>query len=246
MSGRSLRMIGLGALLVAATIGGIGRGGRVAAQDATPVPSGSPAVVTVLGHGAATVTPDIATVTIGVQVTKPTLPEAQSEATAQMTAVLEAIKAAGIDEKDIQTAYYSVNVLQNYDNTGNPTEVIGYQVSNQVNVVVRDLDKVGQLLEDVVAAGANSIYGITFGVSDPSDAQSQARADAVADAKKRAEELAKAAGLSLGRVLSISEGISQPIPYYDSGQFAGGKAGAPVQFGTTEVTVDVQVTYELV
>ncbi|HKG26608.1 MAG TPA: SIMPL domain-containing protein [Thermomicrobiales bacterium] len=218
----------------------------MAAQDATPVPSGSPAVVTVLGHGAATVTPDIATVTIGVQVTKPTLPEAQSEATAQMTAVLEAIKAAGIDEKDIQTAYYSVNVLQNYDNTGNPTEVIGYQVSNQVNVVVRDLDKVGQLLEDVVAAGANSIYGITFGVSDPSDAQSQARADAVADAKKRAEELAKAAGLSLGRVLSISEGISQPIPYYDSGQFAGGKAGAPVQFGTTEVTVDVQVTYELV
>jgi uncharacterized protein YggE len=246
MSGQSLRMMGLGALLVAATIGGIGRGARVAAQDATPVASGSPAVVTVLGHGAATVTPDIATVTIGVQVTKPTLPEAQSEATDQMTAVLEAIKAAGIDEKDIQTAYYSVNVLQNYDNTGNPTEVIGYQVSNQVNVIVRDLDKVGQLLEDVVAAGANSIYGITFGVSDPSEAQSQARAAAVADAKKRAEELAQAAGLSLGRVLSISEGISQPIPYYDSGQFAGGKAGAPVQVGTTEVTVDVQVTYELV
>jgi uncharacterized protein YggE len=246
MSGQALRMMGLGALLVAATIGGIGREGRVAAQDATPVPSGSPAVVTVLGHGSVTLTPDIATVTIGVQVTKPTLPEAQSEATAQMTAVLEAIKAAGIDEKDIQTAYYSVNVLQNYDNTGTPTDVIGYQVSNQVNVIVRDIDKVGQLLEDVVAAGANSIYGITFGVSDPSDAQSQARAAAVADAKKRAEELAQAAGLSLGRVLSISEGVSQPIPYYDSGQFAGGKAGAPVQFGTTEVTVDVQVTYELV
>lgn len=245
MTGRWVRILGVGGLMVAVVAAGTGSGGRVAAQDATPV-AGSPAIVTVLGHGSVTVTPDTASVTIGVQITKPTLPEAQEEATTQMTAVLDAIKAAGIDEKDIQTAYYSVNVLQNYDNNGNPTEVTGYQVANQVNVLVRDLDKVGQLLEDVVAAGANSIYGITFGVADPSDAQSQARAAAVADAKKRADELAQAAGLTLGRVLSISEGGSQSIPYYDGAQFAAGKGGAPVQFGTTDIAVDVQVTYELV
>jgi len=191
--------------------------------------------------------PDIAMVTIGIQISKPTLPEAQSEATTQMTAIIDAIKAAGISENDIQTSNYSVNVLSNYDNTGTPTEVIGYQVANQVNVTVRDLDKVSTLLEDVVAAGANTIYGITFGIEDPSDAQSQARAAAVADAKKRAEELAQAAGHTLGRVLSITEGIAQGIPYYDGAQFATGKGGgAPVQFGSTEVSVDVQVTYELV
>jgi uncharacterized protein YggE len=224
---------------------GTGPGGRVAAQDATPTTGTTPAVVTVLGHGSVTVTPDIAMVTVGVTVAKPTLPEAQSEATTQMTAILEAIKAAGVSEDDIQTAFYSVNVLSNFDNMGNPTEVIGYQVSNQVNVTVRDLDKVGSLLEDVVAAGANTIYGITFGVDDPSAAASEARAAAVADARERAEELAQAAGLSLGRVLSISEGVSQPIPYGDG--FNAGKAGgAPVQFGTLEVTVDVQVTYELI
>ncbi|HEY7034967.1 MAG TPA: SIMPL domain-containing protein [Thermomicrobiales bacterium] len=243
--GQSVRALGVGSLLVAAVLAGAGRGSRVNAQDATPVAGTSPAVVTVLGEGSVTVKPDIATVTVGVQVTKPTLPEAQNEATKEMTRVLKAIAKDGIKDDDVQTAYYSVNVLQNYDNSGNPTEVTGYQVSNQVNVTVRDLDKVGPLLEDVVAAGANSIYGITFGLADPSAAQSQARAAAVADAKTRAEELAQAAGLSLGRVLAISEGVAQPVPYVAS-QGAGGKAGAPIQPGSTQVTVDVQVTYELV
>jgi uncharacterized protein YggE len=244
--GKALRALGVGTLLVAAVLAATGKAGRVAAQDATPVAGASKSVVTVLGEGTVTVQPDIATVTIGVQVTKPTLPEAQSEATKQMTSVLNAIAKAGVKKEDIQTAYYSVNVIQNYDNTGTPTEITGYQVSNQVNVTVRDLTKVGSLLEDVVAAGANSIYGITFGIADPSAAQSQARAAAVADAKKRAEELAKAAGLSLGRVVSISEGVAQPVPNVYS-QGAGGKGGAvPVQSGTLQVTIDVQVTYELV
>jgi uncharacterized protein YggE len=245
-SGGSVRALGVGTLLVAVILAGAGRGGRAAAQDATPVAGSSTAVVTVLGEGSVTVKPDIATVMIGVQVTKPTLPEAQSEATKEMNRVIKAITNAGISKDDIQTSYYSVNILQNYDNTGTPTEVTGYQVSNQVNVTVRDLDKVGTLLDDVVAAGANSIYGINFGIADPSEAESQARAMAVADAKKRAEELAQAAGLNLGRVLSISEGVAQPIPYANA-QLAGGKGGgAPVQSGSLQVTVDVQVTYELV
>jgi uncharacterized protein YggE len=252
---RVLRLGGLRATertVIAATLLGVallalvnGPSG-VFAQDATPVPGTGTPTVTVVGHGSVIVTPDIATVIVGVQITKPTITEAQSEATTQMTAIIDAIKAAGVAEQDIQTSYYSVNVLFNYDNTGNPTEVVGYQVSNQVSVVVRDLDKVGSLLADVVGAGANTIYGITFGVEDPSGAESEARAKAVADARKRAEELAQAAGLSLGRVLTISEGTAPAIPYATS-QFAGGKgAAAPVQPGTLEVAVDVQVTFELV
>ena len=235
------------ALVGVAVFSLIGRSSSVSAQDATPAAGAGAATVTVLGHGSVTVTPDIASVSVGVLITRPTIAEAQSAATTQMTAVIDAVKAAGIDEKDIQTSYYSVNVLFNYDNTGNPTEVVGYQISNQVNVIVRDLDQVGSLLADAVAAGANTIYGITFGVDEPSAAESEARAAAVADARARAEELAQAAGLSLGRVLSINEGTAEPIPYYTDGQFAGGKGGgAPVQPGSLEVTVDVQVTFELV
>ncbi|MEA2531979.1 MAG: uncharacterized protein QOG89_3623 [Thermomicrobiales bacterium] len=245
-AGRPLRVIGLGALLLAAILAGTGRGTGAVAQEGTPVPGTSPSVVTVLGHGATKVEPDIAITTIGVLVTKPTLAEAQSEATTQMTAVIEAITKAGVAEDDIQTSSYSVNVMTNYDNTGTPTDVLGYQVSNLVTVTVRDLDKVGSLLEDVVAAGANTIYGITFGIEDPSQAASEARAAAVADAKQRATELAQAAGLSLGRVLAISEGVSQQMPYAGD-LFAGGKGGgAPIQSGSMEVTVEVQVTYELV
>lgn len=243
--GQSLRAFGVGSLLIAVVVSGLAGGGRAAAQDATPAAGASPSTVTVLGEGAVSVKPDVATVTIGVQVTKPTLPEAQSEATTQMTSVLKAITKVGVKEEDIQTAFYSVNVLQNYDNSGTPTQVTGYQVSNQVTVTLRDLSKVGTLLDDVVAAGANSVYGVTFGVADPSAAESQARAKAVADAKKRAEELAQAAGLRLGRVLSISEGAVQPGPYVYA-QGAGGKGGgAPVQTGSLQITIDVQVTYEL-
>jgi uncharacterized protein len=244
-SNRSLRAIGMTLALVAAVIGGTGRIGRVGAQEATPVPAaGGQAVVTVLGHGSVTVKPDIATINVGVTVTAPALADAQRQATRLMTKVVAAIKKDGVKDEDIQTSYYSVNVVSSYDNNGNPTGVTGYQVSNQVAVTVRDLDKVNSILEDAVAAGANSIYGITFGVADPSAAASQARAAAVADARTRAEELATAAGLTLGRVLSISEGVPQPVPYA-AGQAAGKGGAVPIETGGLEVTVDVQVTYEL-
>jgi uncharacterized protein YggE len=221
----------------------------VAAQDATPATANRPAVVAVLGHGTVTVTPDTASVTIGVDVTLPTLSEAQSEATAQMKAVIEAVKAAGVAENDIRTEHFNVSIQQHYDNTTRQYEFIGYQVANRVGVKVRDLSKVGTLLEGVVDAGANSIHGITFGVDDPSDAESRSRASAVADARKRAEELAHAAGVTLGRVLSISEGVEHPMPYSGIQELAFAvkvNSQPPVEFGSTEISVDVQMTYELI
>ena len=226
-------------------LGGIGKGGRVGAQEATPSAS-MPAVVNVVGHGSVLVEPDMASTTVGVTITRPTLAEVQSEATEQMDAIIGAIKEAGVADKDIQTAYYSVNVVSNYDNTGSPTEIIGYQVSNQATVVVRDVDAVGDVLEAAVGAGANTIYGVTFGVADPSDAKTEARTAAVADAKAIAEELAAASGMTLGCVLSIIEGVVQANPYAANGQMAGGKGGAGIAAGSMEVTVDVQVTYELI
>lgn len=242
---RWVRAMGFGALLLTIVVGGLGRSSRVAAQEATPVATGA-AVVNVVGHGSVTVEPDMATTSIGVTISNPSLSEAQSSATTTMNAIIDALKEAGVAEKDIQTSYYSVNVVTSYDNSGNPTEVTGYQVSNVAQVIIRDIEKVGDVLEAGVGAGANTIYGVTFGVADPKAAMSDARAAAVADAKATAEELAAASGLSLGRVLSVSEGVTPAIPYAANAQFAGGKGGGGIVSGTMEVTVDVVVTYELV
>jgi uncharacterized protein len=248
--GRRVVIVSLAAvaLLGAATIGAVGWRGA-AAQDATPVPTTETlATVSVGGHGAVTIAPDTASVVVGVNVIETTLSAAQEKATAQMTAVINALKAAGIDEKDIQTVNYSVSIIQDHDENGNPTVVKGFQVTNQVNVTVRDLDKLGAILDAVVAQGANSIYGISLYVNDPSAAASQARTAAVKDAKAKADELAAAAGMTVGRVLSISESYSPPpAPMEVAGGAADtARASVPIQGGTTMVAVDVQVIYELV
>lgn len=224
------------------------------AQDsATPEAGGAtPPVVAVSADGRVTIEPDTATATIGVDVQRPTLAEAQSESTTQMTAIIDAITGFGVAEEDIQTSNFNVSVVQNYDQQGNPTEILGYRVSNQVNVKVREIDRLGELLDTAVSAGANTIWGVWFYLDDPSEAASQARAQAVDNARAKAEELADAAGMSLGRVVSISEGYSPPpMPLPFEGRAAGDMAqgagaSVPIQIGTTEVMVSVQMVFELV
>jgi len=257
---RAHRRPGLGhglalALLALTTFGGPALVTR--AQDATPVPSGTtpdyyapPSTIFVAGQGTVKVEPDTATVTIGIDVLEDDLAEAQATATSQATAIIDAVTAAGVAEDDIQTANYSVNILRDYDDQGNPGPITGYQISNQVNVTVRDLDALGGLLDDAVAAGANNIYGISFYVEDTAAAASQARAQAMADAQRKAEELAAAAGLTITRATSISESYAPPPTPVDFGgadmamEARAASAPVPVQAGTTEVVVDVQVTYE--
>lgn len=220
---------------------------RVAAQEATPTAGASTATVYVDGVGQVVTTPDTASVVVGVNIIETTLSSAQEKATTQMAAVIEALKAAGIDEKDIQTVNYSVNIMQNYDSNGNPSTIEGFQVSNQVNVTVRDLAKLGDILDQVVAQGANAIYGITFYVDDPAAAESQARALAVENAKQKADELAAAAGMKVGNVLSISE-TSYSYPMYGGyarGEMAAADSATPIQAGSTTISISVSVTYEL-
>jgi uncharacterized protein YggE len=218
------------------------------AQDATPVAGSSTATVSVSGVGIATVAPDTASVQLGVTVTEDTLAEAQATASTQMEAIIDALKTAGVADKDIQTSTYYVSVLQNYDSNGNPSEVTSFQVQNQVNVVIRDISKVGDVLDGAVAAGANTIYGVNFYVDDSTAAASQARALAIQDAHQRAQELAEAAGMTLGPVVSITEGYSSG-PIYGRG--GGGMAAeaapsTPIQAGTSTVEVDVTVVYQLI
>jgi uncharacterized protein YggE len=126
--------------------------------------------------------------------------------------------------------------------------ITGFEIINQLQVTVHDTDALGELLDAAVQAGANSIYGVTFYVEDQTSAASEARVEAVEDAHTRAEELAAAAGMSLGPIVFLSEGTpSYPGPVYGMGRGGGEMAaqGAPVQPGSTIVAVDVSVTYEL-
>jgi uncharacterized protein YggE len=247
---RGLHTAGVALALAALLAGPVGVG-VVAAQDtATPTATaaGIP-TVSVSGHGEVNVPPDTASVNIGVDVIKPTLDEAQETATAQATAVIDALKEEGIAAEDIQTDFFSVNILRDYSENADPTLITGFEIVNQLRVTVRDTDTLGELLDAAVNAGANSIYGVTFYVDDQTAASSEARVEAVDDARVKAEELAAAAGMTLGPIVAISEGTVPIIsPLY--GQARGGgmamdAAAVPVEAGSTTVAVDVQVTYEL-
>ena len=224
---------------------------QAGAQDATPFPTQLPATVSVTGTGRVTVEPDTASISLGVTVFETNLSEAQARATTQMTAIIDAVRAAGVADEDIQTANYSVNVRQDYDENGNPTKVIGYDINNTVNVTVRDLDALGSILDSVVQAGANTIYGISFYTFDMTEATAQARAAAVADARAHADQLAGAANVQVGRIVTITEGSSAAPPpiFYDraadSEMAMADSAPVPVQVGTQEIQVQVSIVYEL-
>jgi hypothetical protein len=216
--------------------------------------------VSVSGHGQVNVPPDTASVSIGIDVIQPTLPEAQAQATAQATAVIEALKAAGIADEDIQTAFFNVTILRDYgadaavsttsesENAG-PTQITGFEILHQLQVTVRDTDMLGELLDEAVAAGANSINGVTFYVDDQTAAASDARRLAVEDARTKAEELAATAGLTLGPVISIAEGtfspVPPPMPAGAGADMAMAEAAVPVQPGSSTVAIDVSMTFEL-
>ncbi|MEJ7763532.1 MAG: SIMPL domain-containing protein, partial [Thermomicrobiales bacterium] len=203
------------------------------------------------GAGGVIITPDLATVTIGVETRQASLAEAPAAATTMMEAIIRAAQDAGVSEDDIQTVNYSVSVLQDYDENGIAIAITGYLVSNQVQLTIRDIDGLGTLLESVVAAGANSIYGITFSNSDPTEAASQARIAAVEDARVKAEELAAAAGVELVQVQALEEtsSVSQPpMPFQGGGEAdMSQRAGSPVpiQAGTGEVLVSVRAVYQI-
>jgi len=227
-------------------------GGIAFAQDATPVtPSGSDRQITrtlsVSGSGKTYLTPDIAYVNIGVHIEGKNASEAVSTNNSQSQKVIDALKSQGIDEKDIQTTNFSIYPQQQYDSQGKPTGEIIYQVDNSVVVTVRDIDKVGKVLDAAVKAGANSINSVEFEVADKTKALSEARKAAVKDARTKAEELANAAGIDLGEVQTINEYTAgSPSPVYRAGApapLANEAFVVPIQPGQMVLTVEVNIVY---
>jgi uncharacterized protein YggE len=201
--------------------------------------------ISVAGAGKVTLVPDMATVNLGVVVQKNTAKAARQAAAEKMTAVVAALKKLGIDDKDIATSTVSLGPI--YDWSNNTQRITGYQLNNMVTVTVRNLDKLGDVLDDTITAGATSVDGVTFDVADRNGAEAKAREAAMADAKAKADTLAKGAGVRVTGVQSISESVSTPV-WYDY-RAAAPTAGAaedastPVMPGTTDVTITVQVVY---
>ncbi len=202
--------------------------------------------ITVVGVGTASGAPDQATAQLGIE-TQSTTPEQATRANNdQMTKLIEALKAAGIAEKDIQTTYYSVYTEQRYKpETGEATGEIIYHASASVSVTIRDISQVGAVLDKAVAAGANNISGVSFSVADTTGLEATARERAVADARARAADLARLFGVQVGEVTAISEVVnSGPVPVYDRATGLGG-GGTPIQPGQLSISTQLQVTFNL-
>ena len=204
--------------------------------------------LSVTGTGQAFLTPDIAYIYLGVHTEKPAASDAMKENNTQTQAMIDALTNFGIDKKDIRTTNFSIFPQDKYDpQTGQPTGQKVYSVDNTVYVTVRKLDKLGDLLDTVVAAGANTVNSIQFDVADKDAAIKKARADAVKDANTQAQELASSAGVTLGEVQSIGFFDNQPVPL-NEGKGGGGLAQAaavPIQPGQLTITVTVNVTYAI-
>lgn len=202
--------------------------------------------IAVTGTGRIVVSPDIADLRLGVSATKPTVKAARVAAAESMTRVLAALKKLGIADRDIQTTILSLQPNYAYPNNASP-RLTGYTLSNGVAVTIRDLDKIGDAIDQTLAAGASTLDGVTFRVENPAKAEQQARAEAMAQAKTKADALASSAGVSIAGVASISE-VAAPPPYpiYYGAERAAAlaqDAATPVQPGTNEVIVTVSVAY---
>ena len=210
-----------------------------------------PRTLVVSGNGTVSLTPDIAYIYIGVHTDDPDLASGVSRNNTQAQTLVDALKNAGIDGKDIQTSNFSVytNGNQNYDKaTGQPTNAgVYYSVDNTVYVSMRDLSKLGTILNTAVSSGANSINSISFDVADKTAAMVEARQKAMTNASSLAAELAKTAGLKLGEIQNVSYSDSSPSPYYGmgGGGAAAPNASVPIQPGQTQISVTVSVTYTI-
>jgi len=216
----------------------------IMAEPAAPVRA-----LNVSGSGQVYLAPDIAYINIGVHTEKPAAADAVAENKDQTQKVIDSLKEAGVDPKDISTTNFSIWSNQQYGPDGKPTGTT-YVVDNTVSVTVRKLDNLGDLLDSAVAAGANNINSIQFDVADKTEALKEARAQAVKVAETQAQELADAAGVKLGDIQTISFNDTLPVPYSNSfGKGGGGAmaeaAAVPIQPGQLTLTVTVNMSYAI-
>jgi uncharacterized protein YggE len=205
--------------------------------------------IVVSGLGEASAVPDQAQVSAGVVSQAPTADAALDANSDAMEQIFETLENAGVEERNIRTSNFSVSPqYEPYrDNNANARRIVGYQVSNQLTLVVEDIDELGATLDALVRSGANQLNGISFSISDPKPLEQAARRAAVQDAIAKAQTLADAAGVTLGAILSIQEnsgGGRPPVPMMALRAEAL-DSSVPVARGESTLAIDVLITYAI-
>ncbi len=229
--------------IAAATLMGLLAAASPAFADGVKMPH----IITLSGHGEVRATPDVAFVTSGVLSQGTTAADALAANTKAMTDLFAALKAAGIEDKDVQTSNFSVQPRYDFSN-GQAPKLVGYDVSNTVTVKIKKIDEMGALLDKLVQSGSNQITGISFDVSKPEQATDEARKLAVADAQRKAKVYAEAMGVVLGNVVQISEGsaVQPPMPMVRATMMKADAAPpVPVAAGEQTLAADVNVIWEI-
>lgn len=241
--------------VAAGIIGGIACSG---ATDESPTPPQAPTSVaesparggiSVAGTGSISLTPDIATLVLGVEALDETVAQARTDAAEAMAGIVEVLKEAGIDDKDIQTQRLSIQ--PQYDYSSETRQLIGFTVSNILNVTIRDIDSVGTVIDEAVGAGGDltRVQSIGFSVDDTSSYERQLVEEAVEDATDKAQHLADLTGVSLGKPLSITYGGGAPSPVFDNfSRLAMAESAAfdtSISPGEVETSVTVNILFAI-
>lgn len=205
--------------------------------------------VWVSGEGKVYAIPDLGILQVGVEAQAATVAEAHTQAAAAMEALQKALQDAGLEDRDIQTSSFSIYPVREWDPDTGEERLAGFRVSNMVAIKIRNLDKAGSIIDSVVTAGGDytRIEGISFTVEDPTPYYDQARTKAVADARHRAEQLAAGSGIKLGKLCYMTESVGyvSPVRYAIPAPYAEFKGDTPISAGELEITLNVQVNFEI-
>jgi hypothetical protein len=244
----------IGAVVILSTLlmAGCGSGTTVTPENMNVSVNSQQTGLWVNGEGKVTVAPDLAILTLGIESQESAVADAQANASEAMAKVIQALKDQGIEEKDIQTQYFSIYQVTNWSD--NKEEVTGYRVTNTLTVKVRDIASSGQVIDAVVAAGGDMtrVNGIQFTVEEPAPKYVEARALALSHAMDKAKEIADKTGIKLGKITYITESSSNYGPIYRNYAMSDSAMGipaptitTPVSIGELEITATVQIAYAI-
>ncbi len=237
-----MRKMPLRTAIAAATLSACAAPQATAEEERRP-----PRLITVTGLGEASGEPDLASVSIGVRSEGATPGEAMAKNSQLMTTTIEALRSLGVDAKDLQTASLTINPEFDYRESRSQPRITGYTAQNTLNVRIRNIERTGAILDEAVKAGANQLNALRFGFADSQSLLDAARVDAVEDAKRKAALYAKAAGVTLGPVITIREGAA-PSPVVVERRFRAEAAQAdvaPIETGETTLSSTVTLVFEI-
>lgn len=249
-----LLVAGLIAVLTAVGLSGCGQGSPALGAIPSNLQvnlSSQQEGIWVSGSGKVSAVPDIATLRLGIEAQSVSVADAQSRAAEAMDAVKTALTDNGVAEKDIQTQYFNIHRISRWDENKGQEVVIGYRVTNMVAAKIREMDRVGAIIDAAAVAGGDltRIDNVSFSVEDPTAYHEEARQKAVADARVRAEQLAELAGVTLGKPTYISESAYIPSPVYRQPFYEQAMGAAPpetsISPGEMEISLTVQLNYAI-